>query len=145
MVAYPQWMVIRGGGPVHNEVCCSYRGITNSLPRKLYAGVLETRFHLLVNLGYRTFGTHTTLVRAWPVLPPTNQTISIHDRGNRQKTGRWFGAVLDVVPVCFGYQTSYNHTFTYGHNLWVVTKRMRSLIQAMEISFLRHGMRFCDI
>ena len=33
------------------------------------------------------------------------------------------------------YQSFYIPTFTYGHNLWGVTKRMRSWIQAAKMSF----------
>lgn len=127
-------MVIRSGGPVYNEVCCSYRGITNSLPRKLYAGVLETRCHPLVepwmqdiwysyNNSERLACVTTNKSDPFPV-----ELDSIHDRGNK--------LVLFWLSKLF--KTSYIHTFTYGHNLWIVTKRMRSLIQAME-------MRFCDI
>ncbi|TKS64956.1 LINE-1 reverse transcriptase -like protein [Collichthys lucidus] len=35
------------------------------------------------------------------------------------------------------YQSIYVPTLTYGHELWVVTKRTRSRIQAAEMSFLR--------
>ncbi|XP_065817852.1 uncharacterized protein [Labrus bergylta] len=35
------------------------------------------------------------------------------------------------------YRSIYITTLTYGHELWVVTERMRSRIQAAEISFLR--------
>lgn len=34
------------------------------------------------------------------------------------------------------YQPSYDPTLTDGHELWVVTKRIRSRIQAAEMSFL---------
>ena len=34
------------------------------------------------------------------------------------------------------YLSIYALTLTYGHELWVVTERMRSLIQAAEMSFL---------
>ena len=34
------------------------------------------------------------------------------------------------------YQSIYVPTLTYGHELWVVTERMRSRIQAAEMSFL---------
>ena len=35
------------------------------------------------------------------------------------------------------YRSIYIPTLTYGHELWVVTKRMRSRIKAAEMSFLR--------
>ncbi|KAK3507766.1 hypothetical protein QTP70_000218 [Hemibagrus guttatus] len=35
------------------------------------------------------------------------------------------------------YQSSYAPTLTYGHELWVMTKRVRSRIQAAEMSFFR--------
>ena len=35
------------------------------------------------------------------------------------------------------YQSLYVLTLTYGHELWVVTKRMRSQVQRAEMSFLR--------
>ncbi|KAK3561994.1 hypothetical protein QTP86_023347, partial [Hemibagrus guttatus] len=35
------------------------------------------------------------------------------------------------------YQSIYVPTLTYGHELWVMTKRVRSRIQAAEMSFLR--------
>ncbi|MDG2633017.1 hypothetical protein P7M35_24665, partial [Vibrio parahaemolyticus] len=35
------------------------------------------------------------------------------------------------------YRSIYVPTLTYGHELWVVTERMRSRIQAAEMSFLR--------
>ncbi|KAK3554499.1 hypothetical protein QTP70_024405, partial [Hemibagrus guttatus] len=35
------------------------------------------------------------------------------------------------------YQSVYVPTLTYGHELWVMTKRIRSRIQAAEMSFLR--------
>ncbi|KAK3506157.1 hypothetical protein QTP70_018390, partial [Hemibagrus guttatus] len=35
------------------------------------------------------------------------------------------------------YQSIYAPTLTYGHELWVMTERVRSRIQAAEISFLR--------
>ncbi|KAK3526001.1 hypothetical protein QTP70_011802 [Hemibagrus guttatus] len=35
------------------------------------------------------------------------------------------------------YQSIYAPTLTYGHELWVMTKRVRSRIQATEMSFLR--------
>ncbi len=35
------------------------------------------------------------------------------------------------------YQSIYVPTLTYGHELWVVTERMRLQIQTAEISFLR--------
>ena len=35
------------------------------------------------------------------------------------------------------YQSIYVLTLTYDHPLWVVTQRMRSQIQAAEMSFLR--------
>jgi len=35
------------------------------------------------------------------------------------------------------YCSIYIPTLTYGHELWVVTKRMRLWIQAFEMSFLR--------
>ena len=34
------------------------------------------------------------------------------------------------------YQSIYVPTINYGHELWVVTKRIRSWIQATEMSFL---------
>ena len=34
------------------------------------------------------------------------------------------------------YKLVYSPTLTYGHKLWVVTERMRSRIQAAEISLL---------
>lgn len=34
------------------------------------------------------------------------------------------------------YQSIYSLTFTYGHKLYVVTKRMRLWIQAVEMSFV---------
>ena len=34
------------------------------------------------------------------------------------------------------YRSIYIPTLTYGHELWVVTERMRSRIQAVERSFL---------
>lgn len=34
------------------------------------------------------------------------------------------------------YQSSYDPTLTDGHELWVVTKRIRSRTQAAEMSFL---------
>ena len=37
------------------------------------------------------------------------------------------------------YRSIYVPTLTYGHELWVVTERMRSRIQAAEMSFLRIG------
>lgn len=135
-------MVIRGGGPVYNEVCCSYRGITNSLPRKLYAGVLETRFHPLVEPWIQDiwYSYNNSERLACVTTNKSDHFLveldSIHDRGNKLFCLFWLSRL---------FKTSYIHTFTYGHNLWVVTKSMRSLIQAMEMSFLRHGMRFCDI
>ncbi|KAK3509140.1 hypothetical protein QTP70_020251 [Hemibagrus guttatus] len=35
------------------------------------------------------------------------------------------------------YQSIYVPTLTYGHELWVMTKRIRSQTQAAEMSFLR--------
>ncbi|KAK3571461.1 hypothetical protein QTP86_012091 [Hemibagrus guttatus] len=35
------------------------------------------------------------------------------------------------------YQSIYISTLTYGHELWVMTERIRSQIQAAEMSFLR--------
>jgi len=35
------------------------------------------------------------------------------------------------------YRSVYIPTLTYGHELWVVTERMRCRIQAAEMSFLR--------
>ncbi|KAI3351351.1 hypothetical protein L3Q82_005898 [Scortum barcoo] len=37
------------------------------------------------------------------------------------------------------YQSIYVPTLTYGHELWVITERTRSRIQAAEMSFLRRG------
>ncbi|KAK3532866.1 hypothetical protein QTP70_001138 [Hemibagrus guttatus] len=37
------------------------------------------------------------------------------------------------------YQSIYAPTLTYGHELWVMTERVRSRIQAAEMSFLRRG------
>lgn len=39
----------------------------------------------------------------------------------------------------WGKEKTLNITLTYGHELWVVTKRMRSWIQMARISFI-HGM-----
>ena len=36
----------------------------------------------------------------------------------------------------FVYLSIFVPTLTYGHELWVVTERMRSQIQAVEMSFL---------
>ena len=35
------------------------------------------------------------------------------------------------------YQSIYVPALTYGHELWVMTKRTRSRVQAAEMSFLR--------
>ena len=35
------------------------------------------------------------------------------------------------------YRSIYIPSLTYGHELWVVTERIRSQIQAAEMSFLR--------
>lgn len=94
------------------------------------------------NLGCRTFGTHTIIVRGWPELPRTNQTISWWSWTPftiEGRTSNGVGCCTSLFWLSGLFKTSYIHTFTYGDNLWVVTKRMRSLIQAMEISFLRHG------
>ncbi|KAI3354868.1 hypothetical protein L3Q82_004665 [Scortum barcoo] len=37
------------------------------------------------------------------------------------------------------YRSIYVPTLTYGHELWVMTERTRSRIQAAEMSFLRRG------
>ena len=44
------------------------------------------------------------------------------------------------------YSSIYVPIFTYGHELWVVTKRMRPHIQAAEMGFLRTiaGLSFRD-
>jgi len=52
-------------------------------------------------------------------------------------------AIQEPAVMCCGeevvsiYRSIYVPTLTYGHKLWVVTERMRSQIQAAEISFLR--------
>ncbi|KAK3532990.1 hypothetical protein QTP70_006197 [Hemibagrus guttatus] len=66
---------------------------------------------------------------------------------------RWIGAAAAVMRSVYRsvvvkkelsrkaklsiYQSIYIHTFTYGHELWVMTKRVRSRIQVAEMSFLR--------
>nr|XP_054599772.1 uncharacterized protein LOC129164266 [Nothobranchius furzeri] len=66
---------------------------------------------------------------------------------------RWIGAASAVMRVLYRsvmvkrelsqkvklsiYRSIYVPTLTYGHELWVVTDRMRSRIQAAEMSFLR--------
>ena len=56
-------------------------------------------------------------------------------------------STMDAIPVRSGeegaeseaklsiYQSVYAPTLTYGHELWVMTKRTRSLTQATEMSF----------
>ncbi|MDG2594891.1 hypothetical protein P7M37_24235, partial [Vibrio parahaemolyticus] len=48
-----------------------------------------------------------------------------------REMNRRFGAASAI------YWSIYVPTLTYGHELWVVTERMRSRTQATEISFLR--------
>ncbi|KAK3563836.1 hypothetical protein QTP86_002735 [Hemibagrus guttatus] len=66
---------------------------------------------------------------------------------------RWIGAVAAVMRPMYRsvvvkkelsrkaklsiYQSIYVPTLTYGHELWVMTERIRSRIQAAEMSFLR--------
>ncbi|KAK3536250.1 hypothetical protein QTP86_000153 [Hemibagrus guttatus] len=66
---------------------------------------------------------------------------------------RWIGAVAAVMRSMYRsvvvkkelsqkaklsiYQSIYVPTLTYGHELWVMTKRVRSQIQAAKMSFLR--------
>ena len=66
---------------------------------------------------------------------------------------RWIGAVAAVMWSLYCsvvvkrelsqkaklsiYQSVYVPTLTYGHELWVMTERIRSQIQAAEMSFLR--------
>ncbi|KAK3522059.1 hypothetical protein QTP70_022619, partial [Hemibagrus guttatus] len=66
---------------------------------------------------------------------------------------RWIGAAAAVMRSMYRsvvvkkelswkaklsiYQSIYVPTLTYGHELWVMTKRIRSRIQAAEMSFLR--------
>ncbi|MDF4341185.1 hypothetical protein P3480_25615, partial [Vibrio parahaemolyticus] len=71
----------------------------------------------------------------------------------KHEVDRWFGAVSAVMwalrrtikvkrelswkAKLLIYWSIYVPTLTYGHELWVVTERMRSQIQAAEMSFLR--------
>ncbi|KAK3566125.1 hypothetical protein QTP86_026019 [Hemibagrus guttatus] len=56
---------------------------------------------------------------------------------------RWIGAAAAVVRSMYRsvvvsiYQSIYVPTLTYGHELWFMTERIRSRIQAAEMSFLR--------
>ncbi|KAK3557745.1 hypothetical protein QTP86_000302 [Hemibagrus guttatus] len=66
---------------------------------------------------------------------------------------RWIGAAAAVMRSMYRsvvvkkelsrkaklsiYQSIYAPTLTYGHELWIMTKRVRSRIQAAEMSFLR--------
>ena len=66
---------------------------------------------------------------------------------------RWIGAVAAVMRSLYRsvvvkrelsrkaklsiYRSIYVPTLTYGHELWVMTERIRSRIQAAEMSFLR--------
>ncbi|KAK3538466.1 hypothetical protein QTP86_003694 [Hemibagrus guttatus] len=70
---------------------------------------------------------------------------------------RWIGAAAAVMRPMYRsvvvkkelsrkakfsiYQSIYCPTLTYGHELWVMTKRIRSRIQAAEMSFLRRVAR----
>ncbi|KAK3550515.1 hypothetical protein QTP70_000068 [Hemibagrus guttatus] len=70
-----------------------------------------------------------------------------------RETDRWIGAAAAVMQSMYRsvvvkkelsrkaklsiYQSIYVPTLTYGHELWVMTERVRSQIQAAEMSFLR--------
>ncbi len=83
---------------------------------------------------------------------PLTHYISSHGR-LEQEIDRQLGVVLAVMQVLCQtimvkkelsqkaklsiYQSIYVPALTYGHELWVVTERMRLRIQAAEMSFLR--------
>ncbi|KAK0134381.1 hypothetical protein N1851_030038 [Merluccius polli] len=75
-------------------------------------------------------------------------------RGGNSRTRWWTPAVRDAVKLkkesyrtflaCGTpeaklsiYQSSYVPALTYGHEVWVMTERTRSRVQAAEMSFLR--------
>ncbi len=60
--------------------------------------------------------------------------VPLFKKGDRRVCSNYRGITLLSLP---GYRSIYVPTLTYGHELWVVTERTRSRIQAAEMSFLR--------
>ena len=73
--------------------------------------------------------------------------------GMEREVDRWIGAAAAVMRSLYRsvvvkkelsrkaklsiYQSIYVPTLTYGHELWIMTERTRSRIQAAKMSFLR--------
>ena len=73
--------------------------------------------------------------------PPNNQTqhgiiYSYHHLSNIAHTAA-IEPPASILLLLFLHQSIFVPTLTYGHELWVVTERTRSRVQAAEMSFLR--------
>ncbi|KAK0147518.1 hypothetical protein N1851_012990 [Merluccius polli] len=132
--------------PLHRgdrRVCYNYRGITLlSAPGTVYFRVLERRLPPLFAVGCEA---QAKEFKYLGVLFTSEGKIE-------REMERWIGAVSAVMQALYWtavvkrelsqkaklliYQAIYIPTLTYGHQLWVVTERTRSGIQAAEMSFL---------
>ncbi|KAK3552109.1 hypothetical protein QTP86_000648 [Hemibagrus guttatus] len=98
-----------------------------------------------------------TLQVGWEVLPQVEEfkylgVLFMSEGRMDREIDRWIGAVAAVMRYMYWsvvvkkelsrkaklliYQSIYVPTLTYGHELWVMTEKVRSRIQAAEMSFL---------